>query len=131
MAPKSRYALPEVFRLLDSRKFWFSARSRSTTAVVHVYSGTGKIKSREEAEAFICQGIRELTESHFCESVIQWGDSKCVADVYGLIFDDRPWYVKFLIDEEEGLEEISFHPPEKEMRTVGGMVIPKGSLNDK
>ncbi len=88
-----------------------------------------------EAEAFILKAIRSLTEVHFCESVLQWNDPKCVADVYGFNYDDRPWYVKFRINREDEddafLDEISFHPPEKEMKTVDGVVVPIGGDNGK
>jgi hypothetical protein len=130
MPRRARYPLQEVLRLVDEKKGWFSARPRSTLAVTKAYEGSTNPKSQDEAEAFIWQGIRSLTDAHYCESVLQWGDPKCIADVYGIIFDGRPWYVKFRINDEEGLlEEISFHPPEKEMRTVSGMVIPKGVTN--
>lgn len=120
MAQKARYDLQQVFQLAADGKYWFPAKTRSSYAVMKIYN-----LSSEEAETFILKAIRELTEAHFCERVIQWGDSKCIADVYGLIYDGRPWYVKLRI-EDDFLEEISFHPPEKEMKTVGGMVIPKG-----
>lgn len=109
---------------------WFAARSRSTYAVIRVLEAKGSQRSTAEADRFILRGLKELTEAHFVESVIQWGDPNCVADVYGLIFDGSPWYVKFRIDtEEQTLEEISFHPPEKELTTVGGLKIPKGEVD--
>lgn len=80
-----------------------------------------------EAEAFILKGILELKEENFYKRVIQWGDSKCIADVYGIVFDGKPWFVKFRIDSEEDLlEEISFHPPEETFVTVGGIQISAG-----
>lgn len=57
-----------------------------------------------------------------------WDDPSYVADEYGIIFDNAPWYVKFvLVEAELCLHSISFHPPEREMKTVGGFVIPRGS----
>ena len=55
-----------------------------------------------------------------------------VVDVYGLLFDARPWYVKFSIKDEENengaleklLQEISFHPPSEGFVTSGGINIP-------
>jgi hypothetical protein len=130
MALKARYALQEVFQLIEDGRAWFSARPRSSFAVITAYASTGKNKNGVEAEAFILKAIRSLAEINFCESVLQWNDPKCVADVYGFIYDDRPWYVKFRINREDEdqpfLDEISFHPPEKEMKTVSGLVIPKG-----
>ncbi|MBI3556683.1 MAG: type II toxin-antitoxin system MqsR family toxin [Deltaproteobacteria bacterium] len=133
MATKARYLLKDVFRLIADGSYWFSARPRSSYAVIKAYGSSGKTLSADEAEAFILKAIGDLTEGHFCESVLQWNDPKCIADVYGLIYDERPWYVKFRIDSEEGetLEEISFHPPEKEMKTVNGSVIPKGANDGK
>jgi hypothetical protein len=66
------------------------------------------------------QGILVLKPEDFVERILQWGS--VVADVYGLVFDARPWYVKFIF-EEGVLEEISFHPPEKPLKTVVGKLI--------
>ena len=76
-----------------------------------------------EAVRFILNGILTITENDFCFSNLQWNDPKLVADVYGIIYDGRSWFVKFLI-ENGCLEEISFHPPEKPMKTIGGKFIP-------
>ncbi|NDC24450.1 MAG: hypothetical protein EB078_11985 [Proteobacteria bacterium] len=113
------YPLENVFLLVDTHKVVFTAPSRSLRQVMAVYSGT---KSEKEAREFIYEGIKCLTEKHFCGSQIQWGD--LVVDKYGLMFDGRPWFIKFAIVDGE-LEEISFHPPEKELKTLSGLVIPK------
>ncbi len=122
--------LQRVFELIKEQKVWFSAKSRSVYAVQKAYELTKQSKSLAEAEEFILKAIQALTKEHFCKRVIQWNDSNCVADVYGLIFDEKPWYVKFMIgaddDDGEYLDEISFHPPEKEFETVGGIKIPEG-----
>ena len=128
MSPKAKHDLKAVSKLLDGGKVAFTARSRSTKVIIKLYKETGQIKSEGDAERFIVRAIKELTPAHFFQSVLQWGDPKCVADVYGLIFDSRPWYVKFLIDEGV-LEQISFHPPEKKFTTTGGIVIPKGDTD--
>jgi hypothetical protein len=99
---------------------WFLAPSRSLYEVVRVYGSTDTPKSLTEAADFICAGLLELTPKHFVERVLQW---EVVADVYGIIYDSRPWYVKFVLDNGV-LEEISFHPPEKALKTVGGLQIP-------
>ncbi len=104
----------------DGDAIWFSAPSRSINEVIRVYSNADAPKSLAEAAEFICDGILLLTEKHFVVRVLQWG---VVADVYGLIYDERPWYVKFVF-EDDLLEEISFHPPERELKTVGGYLIP-------
>lgn len=113
------YNLAEVFRLIDADKVVFTAPSRSLRQVMAVYSGT---KSEKEAREFIYEGIKCLTDNHFCGSQMQWVD--LVVDKYGLMFDGRPWFIKFAIVDGE-LEEISFHPPEKEFKTLSGLVIPK------
>ena len=84
--------------------------------------------TEDVVEALILRGIKALTDAHFVQRVIQWDDPKCVADVYGITFEGCPWYVKFLIDEEGILEQISFHPPEKDLMTVGGFKVPKGEF---
>lgn len=126
---KARYPLESIFALINTRdreRIWFSAPSRSIFAVLQVYGKTNNSKTPEEGREFILAGLKALTEKNFVESVTQWGDPKCVADVYGLIYDSRPWYVKFRINEDNILEEISFHPPEKAMITIGKIKVPKG-----
>ncbi len=88
--------------------------------MIEVYAGTDAPKSYEEAMQFILSGIQVLSPSDFVERVLQWGAT--VADVYGLIFDSRTWYVKFIF-ENGVLEQISFHPPEKPMKTVKGKTV--------
>jgi hypothetical protein len=55
-----------------------------------------------------------------------WNDLSCLGDEYGLVYEKRGWYAKFRIDEDGDLDEISFHPPERELKTVGGLVIAAG-----
>ena len=76
--------------------------------------------------AFVLAGIKELTDRHFVKTVLQWGKP---ADVYGLIYDGKPWYVKFTLEDDGTLQEISFHPPELEMITIGGIKVPAGELS--
>jgi len=120
---RAAYSLSEVFRLIDEKKVVFTAPSRSIRQVTAVYRNTASPKDEIEAREFICEGIKTLTEKHFCGSQMQWGN--LVVDKYGVIFDGKPWFVKFAIVEGE-LEEISFHPPEQELKTLGGLLIPKG-----
>lgn len=120
---QATYSLDEVFRLIGAGKIAFSAPSRSTWQVITAYAGTATPKDEEGARGFICEGLKQLKPENFCGSQMQWGD--LVVDKYGLIFDGRPWFTKFAVTEGE-LEEISFHPPEKELKTLGGLVIPKG-----
>jgi hypothetical protein len=98
---------------------WFSAPSRSTERVVALYPHFNV----QEAVRFVLNGIMTLTEGDYCSSNTQWDTPKLVADVYALTYDSKPWFVKFLI-ENGCLEEISFHPPEKTMKTISGKTIP-------
>jgi hypothetical protein len=127
MRQQPKYSLEEVYEKIRQKKYWFSAMSRSIDQVIKAY---GKVKNQEvieEAEGFILDGILKLNEQNFYKRVIQWDDLSCIADVYGIILDGKPWFVKFRIDFEENLlEEISFHPPEAEFTTVGGIRIPAG-----
>lgn len=120
---RAAYSLVEVFRLIGERKVIFSAPSRSIRRVIDVYRGSDAPKTETDARDFILEGLKTLTERNFCGSQVQWGD--LVVDKYGLIYDGKPWFVKFAITDGE-LEEISFHPPEQELRTHGGLLVPKG-----
>ena len=126
MVAKARYALTDVFRIIDSGsldRIWFSAKSRSVDAVIKAYAGSASPKTVSDAEKFILSGIRALDDGAFVQSAVQWGDAKCIADVYSVMFDGKPWYVKFRIEENGDLDEISFHPPEKDLVTVSGRKI--------
>jgi hypothetical protein len=73
----------------DLEKIWFSAPSRSLATVIKAYRRSEKNKSYDEAGQFILQGILALTNDDFVQRTLQWGGPE-VADVYGLIFDERP-----------------------------------------
>lgn len=125
---KPHYSLEAVFALIDSymidgneNNVWFSAESRSIEAVIAAYRGTEKCKDRVSAIDFILMGIKQLTDQWFWASHLQWG---VVVDKYGLIYDEKPWFIKFAI-EDNLLNEISFHPTEEEVKTVGGFIVPK------
>ena len=128
MKVTAKYPLQQVFDIIDSEdreKVWFSAKSKSIDPVIEVYSKTSAPKTITEAQLYILAGLKALTRLNFVQRTIQWNNPKCIADVYGLIYDKRPWYVKFMI--EDGLlEQISFHPPKAELKTIGGLLIPKG-----
>ncbi len=123
MASIAKYPLTDVFRAIDETRYWFSAPSRSLAEVIRVFEKLGAPKSEAEATHFILQGIKLLQETDFVQSVLQWNDPKCIADVYGKVIEGQPWFIKFRIDEDGVLEEISFHPPNKSMTTVNGTVI--------
>lgn len=130
MAQKAKYPLEDVFQKIKERQYWFSAPSRSIDPIIEVFESTDRKMGIEQAESFALEGIMQLTDKHFYKRVLQWTD--CVADVYGLIFCDKPWFIKFRIDEEEDvLEEISFHPPDEAFVTAGSIHIPAGDKNEK
>ena len=113
-------AVQHLCRSADLGNIWFPAPSRSIAKVIEVYGGTDAPKGYEEAMQFILSGIQALSPGDFVERVLQWG--AIAADVYGLIFDGRPWYVKFIF-ENGNLEQISFHSPDKPMKTVLGKTV--------
>ena len=125
MAASPAHPLGEVKRLVNAYlqkgedTVWFSAKSRSIDAVSEVYPQW----TVAEIIRFILAAILTLTEGDFCSSNLQWGGSNLVADVYALIYDGKPWFVKFLV-ENSCLEEISFHPPERPLKTASGKIIP-------
>ena len=126
----ARYSLPGVFAIIDAGdlgRIWFSAPSRSLKPVLKIYqSEASGPKDPEEAKRFICRGIRSpRRKKNFVRTVIMWGDANCLGDEYGLICDNRGWYAKLPMIGRE-LDEIWFHPPERELKTVGGLVIPAG-----
>lgn len=120
---KAAYKLEEVFGLINEGKVVFSSPSRSIRRVIAVYRDTEIPKDEGAARRFIYDGIKALTEKNFCGTHLQW--DRVVVDKYGLVFDGKPWFIKFAIIEGE-LEEISFHPPEQELKTMGGIVISTG-----
>jgi hypothetical protein len=132
MAEMAKYPLDDIFGLIRESKYWFSAQSRSLYEVIRVYASTNP-KTLVEAEKFILEGILTLSAKNFYRRNIQW---EMVVDQYGVIFDSHPWFVKLAIQNEENeagvseplLQEISFHPPEKEFTTTGGIKIPAESV---
>ena len=68
------------------------------------------------ALGFVAAAIRMLTVDNF---------HKTVADEYGLSIEGVGWYIKLCIDRSiPEVVVISFHPPERPMRTKAGMIIP-------
>ena len=126
MTKKARYDLQQVFAIIDSGKtgcIWFPAPSRSVLAVVRVYEKTATPKDLNEAKEFILAGIRALKDGDFVDHNYQW---ETTHDIYGIVVDGRPWYVKFCIDGDGDLSQVSFHPPERELKTVDGHIIAAG-----
>ena len=75
-----------------------------------------------EARARMQEVCALLSERAFSHSVqLTWD----VADVYGVTYCGRGWYLKLTIDDEEPeVAIISFHPLQHPLRTNGGQVKP-------
>jgi len=94
---------------------WFSATSCSVDYVIHVFECT-----QTEAEVIILDGILKLENADFSRRVSMW-DS--VADEYAIeSYLGYNWYVKFMVEDGD-LEQISFHPCEKDMTLANGRTI--------
>ena len=126
MSPKPKYSLKSVGTAIRARRVLFTAESRSIIPVQQVFERLGKPKDQLQTQWFILDGIKQLTERHYYQSAIQWDNPELIADVYGLIYEKLPWYVKFMLTKDDVLEEISFHPPDRKFKTIGGIWIPKG-----
>lgn len=113
-----KFDLEEVKRCIvgwrDGKELgWFSATPCSTDYVIHIFEC-----DQLEAENIIFDGILKLEESNFSQRVSLWGD---IADEYGLgNYLGHNWYVKFMLGSDGDLEEISFHPCERDMALASG-----------
>ncbi len=122
----SKFNLDDVKRLagdwLTGKQCgWFSATSCSIDYLIHIYECT-----QVEAETIILRGILKLQNEDFNRRISMWGK---VADEYGLEgYLTYNWYVKFMIEDGD-LEQISFHPCEKDMTLANGRTI-TASLNN-
>jgi len=120
---KPKFSLTEVKRLaqeyLDGKRtIKFTAPRKSTEAVVAVLLCAANLANRK-----IATGLLALKEVDFHKRVWQWDD---VFDEYGLEnYEEYNWYVKFCIvnDEGEYIEEVSFHPLDKEMILPDGRTL--------
>lgn len=94
---------------------WFSAPSCSVDYVIHVFACT-----QAEAETIILNGILRLDHKDFSRRISMWGS---VADEYALEgYCRNNWYIKFMV-EDSVLEQISFHPCEKNMTLADGRTV--------
>lgn len=113
----------------DTERFInFIAPSRSLQCIVEVIGC-----KPSEATKICIQGILQLQPNDFSHRTLQWDT---VADVYGLEnYLNNDWYVKFTLyaDEENGdhfkLEEISFHPPKKDLELIDGRILSSKGAN--
>jgi hypothetical protein len=75
------------------------------------------------AYGFVAAAIQMLTIDNFHRTVTLTYD---VADEYGLNIDGAGWYIKLCIDRTvPEVVVISFHTPQRPMRTRAGMVKPQ------
>lgn len=75
----------------------------------------------QQAEAFVVGLLGRLGPEHFAETKTE---KTPPADVYGLFFEGRGWYLKVAIDRGR-LVVISCHPPESPLRTRAGTITPR------
>lgn len=96
----------------------FTAPRRSTESVVAVLFCTPILANQK-----IATGLLKVKETDFYGRKWQWGD---VFDEYGLEdYEGHNWYIKFSIVTNDGeyIEEVSFHPLEKEMTLLDGRTL--------
>lgn len=109
------WKLVDMVAMIDSgSEIWYPAESRSLDRVIDILS-----LDRIEADDYIVEGLRSLEESDYCTSNLSLG-FKC--DVYVKVIDEIPWYIKFCLrdeDDNEVLNQISFHPLEKDAEVCG------------
>ena len=102
--------------LADENPGWFSAPRSSVDYVIHVFAC-----DNTSAERMILEGLLQLEKHHFSQRVSMWDG---VADEYGLEdYLEHNWYINFMIEADGSLEEISFHPCEKDMTLANGKVL--------
>lgn len=95
---------------------WFSAPSCSIDYVIHIFNCTNST-----AEKIVLEGLMKLETKNYYQRKSMWGD---IVDEYGLSnYLGHNWYVKFMVGEDKVLEEISFHPCEKDMVLANGKVL--------
>lgn len=98
---------------------------KSFLSVIEEFQTRGEYLDFLKAQIYIFDALMELSEADYSASHVQW---EAVVDVYGVVRDRIPWYVKFCIysDEitgERKLEEISFHRIEKDLRLANRRTI--------
>lgn len=90
--------------------------SSAVEPVTRVYECT-----KREAYQAIQRIVCALTPEHYAQSIIM--NNGVPADEYGIVIEDNGWYVKLQINVIDGDAEVcSCHPPERELRTKGGVV---------
>jgi hypothetical protein len=125
-----KFNLTDVKRLaqdyLDGKKasdgrgsIRFNAPTRSTEVVVKVLFCRPDIANR-----LIAIGLLALEAKDFFSRKMQWNE---VYDEFGLEdYEGHNWYIKYCIVSDDGteyVEEVSFHPLEKEMVLPNGKTL--------
>lgn len=116
----------------NSEKVVFSAKSKSTNAVIEAFKTRGKLMTQDQARSYILNHLNDLSPSDFYgKHAGQWGDPKLIVDKYGIRRDGIPWFIKFYIEQkspevpEEYLDSISFHPSTEDMKLENKTTIVK------
>ncbi|WP_041577453.1 hypothetical protein [Bdellovibrio bacteriovorus] len=129
----AHYPLIDVKKLVEEElndssagKVIFSAKSRSINAVIAVHKNLkGHRMTSEKAAQFILYRLLEIQERDFCKTKVgQWDDPHFIVDQYGFSYEGVSYFIKFRIDSQSGeLDEISFHPLEKDMILESGVTL--------
>ena len=115
MATKGpHHSLDEVKRLVAANAFMvMKGRGLSLLVPPLTYA---------EATGFVAAAVHMLTVDNFHATVQLTYD---IADEYGINIEGTGWYIKLCIDRTvPEVVVISFHPPERPMRTAAGVVKP-------
>lgn len=108
------YSLDEVKKLVAANAFSVM-RGRGLSLLVPTLGYVG-------ANSFVAAAIHRLSIDNFYATVKLTYD---VADEYGINIDGTGWYIKLYIDTSvPEVTVISFHPPQRAMRTAAGLVKP-------
>lgn len=125
------YSLEEVRKLAEQTlenpkrgKVVFTAKPKSIDKVIEAYRSRGQSFSSDKAQKYIYYRLFELKAEDFHKS--EHGDWGFVTDQYGVRHNGIPWYIKFRLDKENGeLDQISFHPLERDMTLANGKILKK------
>lgn|GEM_PF-3206833 len=131
---KAHFDLAEIQQMVSDTldkpargKIIYSAKSKSIDRVISAFKSRGRYLNSKKAEAYICYRLLELSATHFYQTEAgQWGDPKFITDQYGMRHEGIPWFIKFSKDDETGkLDQISFHPLDRDMKLASGETLKK------
>ena len=127
-----KFELKDVFAVIDSgdlSRIWFPVEAKSVRAVVAYFSLVASQRMEPDAAVdFILKGIKTLTSTDFVHRRVLYDDPEHIADVYAKEIGGSSWYIKFRLDDDGDLEEVSFHPPRNEVTTAKGLKIKPGEI---